>query len=56
MRGYRTELYTFDETLNDWVVAERLERNQEVKARVFIETGFATGDANIIFFFRCFLN
>lgn len=50
--GLKTELYTYDEVINDWVVAEEVSRNQEVKARVFIDTGFAAGDGNLMFFYN----
>lgn len=50
--GLKTELYVYDETLGDWVVADKVGRNQEVKARVFVETGFAAGDGQVIFFYN----
>ena len=49
--SFRTQLYTFDEASGDWVVAEKVERGEKVKARIFIETGFAVGTGQVLCFF-----
>ncbi len=50
--GLKTELYTYDETVGDWVVADRVERGETVKARFFIESGFGIGDGQVLFFYN----
>ena len=50
--GIKTVLYTYDETVGDWVPADEVERGEKVKARFFLETGFAVSDGQIMFFFN----
>ncbi len=50
--GLRTELYTYNEEIGDWVVADRVERGEKVKARFFIESGFGIGDGQVLFFYN----
>lgn len=49
--SFRTELYTYDEAVGDWVVADKVERGEKVKARIFIETGFAVGTGQMLCFY-----
>ncbi len=48
--GFKTEIYTYDETAGDWVVADKVERGEKVKARIYIETGFAVSDGQVLVF------
>ncbi len=50
--GLRTELYTYDDTVGDWVIADSVERGETVKARFFIESGFCIGDGQVLFFYN----
>lgn len=46
---FRTEIYRQNES-GEWVVADKVERGETVKARVFIDTGFAVGDGQVLLF------
>ena len=50
--GLKTELYTYDEEVGDWVVAETISRGETVKARFFIESGFGISDGQLLFFYN----
>lgn len=50
--SFKTELYTLDEASGEWVVADSVERGEKVKARIFIETGFAVGTGQVLCFFN----
>lgn len=50
--NFRTELYKYDNESGEWIIAESVERGETVKARIFIETGFAVGDGQILCFYN----
>ena len=50
--GFKTEIYSYNETVGDWVIADKVERGEKVKARIYIETGFAVSDGQILVFFN----
>ncbi|MBQ2848502.1 MAG: InlB B-repeat-containing protein [Clostridia bacterium] len=47
---FRTEIYRQDENGN-WVKTEKVKPGEEVKARLFIDTGYLAGDGDIILFY-----
>ncbi len=47
----KTEIYRQDEATGEWLVADKVERGETVKARIFIETGFAVGTGQVLVFF-----
>lgn len=49
--SFKTELYTYDEASDEWVIADSVERGEKVKARIYIETGFAVGSGQVLCFF-----
>lgn len=50
--SFKTEIYSLDEATGEWVVADKVERGETVKARIFIETGFAVGTGQVLCFFN----
>ena len=49
---FRTEIYRLDEETGEWVYTEKVKPGEEVKARLFIDTDYNAGQAQVLLFYN----
>ena len=48
---FKTDIYRFDETANDWVYTEKVIPGETVKARIYIDTTYFTNAGDFVVFY-----